>query len=135
MKINRKTAITAAVLTALACSLLTGCGEAEKKQELQLAPEAVAEAAAQAVQARPGSEEQYAQYEAAVQEQAVSQDSPVEAAVQEPDNETAQPETTPSPSGRKYTAEDYEAAGVNELNSVPILMYHRIYDLTNDETD
>ncbi len=31
-------------------------------------------------------------------------------------------------------AEDYRNAGVDELNSVPILMYHRIYDMTNEET-
>ena len=29
---------------------------------------------------------------------------------------------------------EYEAAGINELNSVPILMYHRIYGMTNEET-
>ena len=33
-----------------------------------------------------------------------------------------------------YSAEEYRNAGVNELNSVPILMYHRIYDKTNAET-
>lgn len=33
-----------------------------------------------------------------------------------------------------YSADEYRAAGVNELNSVPILMYHRIYDKTNAET-
>ena len=36
---------------------------------------------------------------------------------------------------REYTPEEYAEAGVNELNSVPILMYHRIYDLKNDETE
>ena len=41
-------------------------------------------------------------------------------------------ETTPLVT---YSAEEYSAAGVNELNSVPILMYHRIYDMTNDETE
>lgn len=35
----------------------------------------------------------------------------------------------------KHSKEDYEAAGVNELNSVPILMYHRIYDMQNSETE
>ena len=30
---------------------------------------------------------------------------------------------------------DYKTAGVDELNSVPILMYHRIYNMTNAETD
>lgn len=33
-----------------------------------------------------------------------------------------------------YSADEYRAAGVNELNSVPILMYHRIYEKTNAET-
>ena len=33
-----------------------------------------------------------------------------------------------------YTAEEYRNAGVNELNSVPILMYHRVYGMTNAET-
>ena len=33
-----------------------------------------------------------------------------------------------------YTADEYRNAGVNELNSVPVLMYHRIYDMTNSET-
>ena len=35
----------------------------------------------------------------------------------------------------EHTAEEYEAAGVNELNDVPILMYHRIYDMKNSETE
>lgn len=35
---------------------------------------------------------------------------------------------------KDYTSADYEAAGVNELNSVPILMYHRIYDKKSSET-
>ena len=30
---------------------------------------------------------------------------------------------------------DYKTAGVDELNSVPILMYHRIYNMTNAETE
>ena len=34
-----------------------------------------------------------------------------------------------------HTAEEYREAGVNELNSVPILMYHRIYGMTNAETE
>ena len=33
-----------------------------------------------------------------------------------------------------YSAEEYRNAGVNELNSVPVLMYHRIYGMTNAET-
>lgn len=31
--------------------------------------------------------------------------------------------------------ESYQSAGVDELNSVPIMMYHRIYDMTNEETE
>ncbi|MCR5327486.1 MAG: polysaccharide deacetylase family protein [Saccharofermentans sp.] len=42
---------------------------------------------------------------------------------------TAEP--TPMPT---YSADEYRAAGINELNSVPILMYHRIYGMTNAET-
>ena len=33
-----------------------------------------------------------------------------------------------------YTADDLRKAGVNELNSVPILMYHRVYNMKNSET-
>lgn len=45
-------------------------------------------------------------------------------------------ETTPEPSAIvTYSDEEYRNAGVNELNSVPILMYHRIYGMTNDETE
>ena len=44
-------------------------------------------------------------------------------------------ETTPETSTFvTYTADEYRNAGVNELNSVPILMYHRIYGMTNAET-
>ena len=44
-------------------------------------------------------------------------------------------EATTETSGIKlYSAEEYRNAGVNELNSVPILMYHRIYEMTNAET-
>ena len=31
--------------------------------------------------------------------------------------------------------EEYKAAGINELNSIPILMYHRIYDMKNADTE
>ena len=42
---------------------------------------------------------------------------------------------TSETSGLKlYSADEYRAAGVNELNSVPILMYHRIYEKNNAET-
>lgn len=44
-------------------------------------------------------------------------------------------EPVTEPAKRTYTAAEYEEAGVNELNSVPILMYHRIYNMTNAETD
>lgn len=44
-------------------------------------------------------------------------------------------DTTPTTTGLQLrTAEEYRNAGVNELNSVPILMYHRIYGMTNSET-
>ena len=42
--------------------------------------------------------------------------------------------TAETTSYKLYTAEEYRNAGVNELNSVPILMYHRIYGMTNAET-
>ncbi len=41
-------------------------------------------------------------------------------------------ETTPLVT---YSTAEYEQAGVNELNSVPILMYHRIYGMSNAETE
>ena len=48
---------------------------------------------------------------------------------------TTTAETTPETTELKlYSADEYRNAGVNELNSVPILMYHRIYDKTNAET-
>lgn len=34
----------------------------------------------------------------------------------------------------EYTKDDYAKAGVNELGGVPILMYHRIYEMQNSET-
>lgn len=44
-------------------------------------------------------------------------------------------DTTPTTTELQLrTAEEYRNAGVNELNSVPILMYHRIYGMTNSET-
>ena len=49
-----------------------------------------------------------------------------------------EPETEPARNIRSASAEqseEYAAAGVDELNSVPILMYHRIYEMTNDETE
>ena len=57
----------------------------------------------------------------------------VETTVESSVTETTEsvPETTAK---KVYTAEEYKAAGVNELNSVPILMYHRIYGMTNDST-
>lgn len=45
-------------------------------------------------------------------------------------------ETTPETSTFvTYTAAEYRDAGVNELNSVPILMYHRVYGMKNSETE
>lgn len=45
-------------------------------------------------------------------------------------------ETVPETSAiTTHTAEEYRTAGVNELNSVPILMYHRIYDMKNADTE
>lgn len=54
-------------------------------------------------------------------------------AVTTPATETTEtvPETTPAPT---YSVDEYKNAGINELNSVPILMYHRIYDMKNSET-
>ena len=44
-------------------------------------------------------------------------------------------ETVPETSAKvTHTVDEYKNAGVNELNSVPILMYHRIYGMTNAET-
>ena len=43
--------------------------------------------------------------------------------------------TTESSVEITYPAEDLRKAGVNELNSVPILMYHRIYDMKNSDTE
>ena len=44
-------------------------------------------------------------------------------------------ETTPETTAKvTRTAEEYKQAGINELNSVPILMYHRIYKMKNSET-
>ena len=49
---------------------------------------------------------------------------------------TESSETTPETTAKvTRTAEEYRQAGVNELNSVPILMYHRIYNMKNSETE
>lgn len=54
------------------------------------------------------------------------------------DNETApDPEPiTEEPEDEPiiHSIEEYTEAGVNEMKSIPILMYHRIYDMTNAET-
>ena len=57
-----------------------------------------------------------------------------ESAVQTTVAETTEttPETSPFVT---YSAAEYREAGVNELNSVPILMYHRIYGMKNSETE
>lgn len=48
---------------------------------------------------------------------------------------TESSETTPESTAKvTRTAEEYKQAGINELNSVPILMYHRIYGMKNSET-
>ena len=48
---------------------------------------------------------------------------------------TTTAETTPETTEFKlYSADEYRNAGVNELNSVPILMYHRVYNMKNSET-
>ena len=48
---------------------------------------------------------------------------------------TESSETTPETTVKvTRTAEEYKQAGINELNSVPILMYHRIYGMKNSET-
>ncbi len=48
---------------------------------------------------------------------------------------TESSETTPETTAKvTRTAEEYKQAGINELNSVPILMYHRIYGMKNSET-
>ena len=45
-------------------------------------------------------------------------------------------EPTPEPTSKPLrTAEEYRTAGINELNSIPILMYHRIYGMKNSETE
>ena len=44
-------------------------------------------------------------------------------------------ETTTEATTRPTRAlDEYKSAGVNELNSVPVLMYHRIYNMKNSET-
>ena len=43
--------------------------------------------------------------------------------------------TTETSTQITYTADDLRKAGVNELNSIPILMYHRVYGMTNAETE
>jgi peptidoglycan/xylan/chitin deacetylase (PgdA/CDA1 family) len=48
---------------------------------------------------------------------------------------TTSVETTPETTAKvTRSAEEYKKAGINELNSVPILMYHRIYNMKNSET-
>ena len=60
-------------------------------------------------------------------------DTPAESTIESSLTETT--ESVPETTAKKiYTAEEYKAAGINELNSVPILMYHRIYGMTNAET-
>ena len=53
------------------------------------------------------------------------------------EEETTPEETTPEETTTRepLTEEDYRRYGVDELNSAPILMYHRIYDMKNSETE
>ncbi|MBR2992422.1 MAG: polysaccharide deacetylase family protein [Clostridiales bacterium] len=64
-------------------------------------------------------------------------DTTIELTMAPTSSETTMPtETTPETSTfTTYTLEEYKSAGVNELNSVPILMYHRVYGMTNAETE
>ncbi|MGI6071585.1 MAG: polysaccharide deacetylase family protein [Lachnospiraceae bacterium] len=48
--------------------------------------------------------------------------------------QTESPVETTVAAGPEYTVEDFREAGVDELFYTPILMYHRIYDMRNDET-
>ncbi|MBE6016174.1 MAG: hypothetical protein E7233_01010 [Lachnospiraceae bacterium] len=48
--------------------------------------------------------------------------------------ETALTEEETTTAKTSYRKEDYRAAGINEMGAVPILMYHRIYDMKNSET-
>lgn len=53
-----------------------------------------------------------------------------------PTTEATTTETAPTESTvETHTADEYRLHKINELNSVPILMYHRIYGKTNDETE
>ena len=126
MKKTRAFTAAGILCAAVFCTVLTGCGEGEKNKSLQLAPGEVSEVAAQAAAYDPGREEEYMKFA----------DEAAAANTDAPGLDEAQPAADAGQAqGRKYTSEDYEAAGVNELNSVPIMMYHRIYDVTNAETE
>ena len=64
--------------------------------------------------------------ESAISESVASEAAPIEQSVSQSVIETSAIPT--------LSNAEYEAAGINELNSVPILMYHRIYGMTNEET-
>ena len=64
--------------------------------------------------------------ESAISESVSSEAAPIEQSVSQSVIETSAIPT--------LSNAEYEAAGINELNSVPILMYHRIYGMTNEET-
>ena len=134
--------LTAVSLLAVLCVFLAACGDGGKKNSLQLAPGEAGDAARALAAARPDGELiQYKESDiindnAADPQQAVqSPDAQESSDIQEETSASEQDAVTVSSAGRKYTAEDYEAAGVNELNSVPIMMYHRVYDVTNAETE
>ena len=112
----------------LLCSsvfLLTGCGSKKEEKQpegLRLATES--ENAAAVNQPQAGDAQADANTDAA---DVPAGEGSAEAVTKAP--------TTVVASSASHTTDEYRAAGVDELNSVPILMYHRIYDMTNDETD
>jgi len=144
MKSNKIIRIIICAVMTMSCILLAGCTE-ERKTSLQLAPDGIVGAAGADAQAGTpgdaGRNSENADQAGNVQEAADQQNdnaapapNPAETLNPEQQDETAD-SPAPAKPAAKYTSADYEAAGVNELNSVPILMYHRIYNLTNDETD
>ncbi|MBQ6017923.1 MAG: polysaccharide deacetylase family protein [Clostridiales bacterium] len=64
-------------------------------------------------------------------------DTTIELTMAPTSSETTMPTETTSETSTftTYTLEEYKSAGVNELNSVPVLMYHRVYGMTNAETE
>ncbi len=99
----------AALILALAC--ITGCGG---KTEIEVVTSAAAP-----------SEKESAAESASGEETAADNES--EAAI-ETEAETKAAKVS-------HTADEYREAKVDELNGIPILMYHRIYDMKNSETE